>query len=127
MTFELRSEEIQSDQLIESRGETTTFYICFAGGRPEAPNCFFYGDDRYQFFFYGEMDFKPSAEYDVIISNATVKRLTGPKPKISNSDIEYIQKNIEKFFSEHSFILPHRPIDRKYPVRKIYFTWKVGI
>ncbi len=125
MPFTLKSLDIDEKNLINMQGEEGDFYISSAGGKPELENCFFYGDSRYQFFFYAKLISINKDDYDIEIFTASVKRLSGPPPKIENQYLPLIEQNIIKFFRERQFHLPTRPINSANQARKICFKWRV--
>jgi hypothetical protein len=125
--FSLREgiEDIDPHKLIEMEGERGPFYVCRVGFHREAEYCFFYGDGKYQFFFYVKTDFV-GVRRKLDIHDATVRRMLGASPSIESSDVRYIEHNIEKLFRERAF----RSLSAIIPVEErptqLRFTWKIG-
>jgi hypothetical protein len=74
--------DIKTADLIEFNGDHGPFYVCNAGGWPERGDCFFYGDQKYQFFFYAEFTSLGRTEYKIEVKRATERRLAGPPARI---------------------------------------------
>jgi hypothetical protein len=116
--------DVRSADLIEFGGVRGPFYVCNAGGWPERGHCFFYGDQKYQFFFYADFIRLGGTEYEIKIQGATKRRLAGPIARIDEADFEYIENNIRAALKERNFLLlerPHRPGEAPHSVE---FAWR---
>jgi hypothetical protein len=116
--------DVRSADLIEFGGVRGPFYVCNAGGWPERGHCFFYGDQKYQFFFYADFIRLGGTEYEIKIQGATKRKLAGPIARIDEADFEYIERNIRAALKERNFLLlerPHRPGEAPHSVE---FTWR---
>lgn len=126
MKFELAIEGINPASLIEIEGDAGPFYVCTAGGKPELENCFFYGDDSQQFFFYANVSGESPAK-QVVIFHATTQRLSGaPVRSIDQTEALRIVSNIKKLFSTRKFHFPGRPLTAGDEPASVNFTWKIS-
>jgi hypothetical protein len=115
--------DVRPTDLIEFNGDHGPFYICGAGGWPERGDCFFYGDQKYQFFFYADVITFGEAEYEIRIKRATSRRLAGPPARINRADFGYIEDNIRAVLKERNYFLLERSLGPGEEPRLVEFTW----
>jgi hypothetical protein len=116
--------EIKQSDLIEVTGETGPFYVTTAGANLMFRDCYFYGDEGAQFFFYAVWEQRPDGSIRIVVHHATIRRMEGPMPTFPTTDAERIEANLMKLFTERDFRYLDRPADL-FPAKTIEFTWEI--
>jgi hypothetical protein len=114
--------EIKPHDLVEVAGKTGPFYVARAGMNLMFRDCYYYGDERIQFFFYAAWEQPPDGSARIVIHHATTLRMKGPHPKLAAGDLERIEANLTQLFTERQYTAPARPVDSPLP-KTIEFTW----
>jgi hypothetical protein len=115
------TKEIKQDDLIEIAGRAGPFYVVLAGMNLMFRDCYFYGDESAQFFFYADLQQRPDGNIRIVIHHATTRRLEGPLPNLTVTDVERIEENLKQLFTERQYLLLKQPADTFPP--KVEFTW----
>jgi hypothetical protein len=85
--------------------------------------CYFYGDERYQFFFYADPERGPDGLI-YTVNDATTGRLEGIAPKIAEADLPAIEHNITRLFLERDSAFPAEPVREEHRPARVVFTWE---
>ncbi len=125
MNFIPTNKDVFPAKLVELDAGNGPFYIANAGGRPDFEHCFFYGDDKYEFFFYAKWVKMPDIPSNIEVYYASSGRLTGMPPKINSTYKEIIQQNISYLFNVREFSIVRKPRSASDALGAIIFSWKI--
>jgi hypothetical protein len=111
-------------------GRDGEYEIKSNGYHPQAGDGYIYKDERYHFWFYVKLKRQAHEEqnqasgYDLVVTDASVKRFSGAEPSIVPKDQVSIEENIRHYFERVDII--GRPITHTNPgPRHVLFTWNL--
>jgi hypothetical protein len=122
MAFEPKIAGVSRSSLFKFEDESGKCYITDIGGMPEREYAFYYADGKYEFCFYADQHWDGN-EFDVEVTNATIQRLHGSRPRINPADFDRIARNMAKFFATRWFVAGSRPIPPTEKFRSIKLSW----
>lgn len=95
--------EIKPHDLVEVAGKTEAFFVALTGMNLMFRECYFYGDERIQFFLYAAWEQQPDGSARIAIHHATTLRMEGPRPKLAAGDLERLEANLTQLFTERRY------------------------
>jgi hypothetical protein len=113
---------MSADNIVRIDGGPSPFYVKRTGYLREVGFCYFYGDARYQFFFYVDPTRGPDGLI-FTVAYATGGRLEGSVPKIAEADLAGIEGNITRLFFERDWTYPEKPVRDEHRPAEVVFTW----